>query len=344
MAENIQLSTGSGGDILAADEISTLNYQRVKLVHGVDGTNDGDVATSNPYPVDVREIGGLTVLVDNAPFTDGTTPVLAIGYIFDDVAGVALTENDIAAARIDSKRSQIVTIEGSVRGTQAEVGANGLEVDVQASALPTGAATSALQLAAGHTVTIQSNASVNVAQYLGATASPTNPQDVQISDGTVSIPFPTALVGGRFSVDVGASALPTGAALSASQLAAGHAVGLNPLTTGGWSVERDIDLDEATPANIKASAGQVGGWYLYNNASTTMYVKLYNKATAPVIGTDAALILLTIAIPAGAAANVELANGIPFSSGIGWTATGAVGDTDTTAPAANDVVANLLYK
>jgi hypothetical protein len=57
---------------------------------------------------------------------------------------------------------------------------------------------------------------------------------------------------------------------------------------------------------------------------------------------------MTIAIPggstAGAGSNVEFTNGIAFSSGIGITVTGAVGDTDTTAIAANEVILNLLYK
>lgn len=60
-------------------------------------------------------------LVDNAAFTDGTTKVLPAGYIFDDVAGTALSENDIAAPRIDSKRATVAILEGLTRGTRAEV-------------------------------------------------------------------------------------------------------------------------------------------------------------------------------------------------------------------------------
>lgn len=58
-----------------------------------------------------------TTLVDNAGFVDGTSRVIPTGYIFDAVAGPALTENDVAAARIDSKRAQINVIEdGTTRG------------------------------------------------------------------------------------------------------------------------------------------------------------------------------------------------------------------------------------
>ena len=43
------------GDIIATDDIGGQKYQRVKLVHGVDGVNNGDVAKSNPLPVDMAE-------------------------------------------------------------------------------------------------------------------------------------------------------------------------------------------------------------------------------------------------------------------------------------------------
>ena len=51
MADNVPLNLGSGGATIGADEISTVHYQRVKLIHGVDGTNDGDAAKTNPFPV-----------------------------------------------------------------------------------------------------------------------------------------------------------------------------------------------------------------------------------------------------------------------------------------------------
>ena len=39
------------GDVIAADEIGGIKFQRVKLVLGGDGVNDGDVATGNPVPI-----------------------------------------------------------------------------------------------------------------------------------------------------------------------------------------------------------------------------------------------------------------------------------------------------
>jgi len=107
-------------------------------------------------------------IVDNTAFVDGTSPLTPIGYIFDEVAGVALTENDLAAARVNANRAQVVTIEGAVRGTRAAVGANGLEVDVQATVLPPDAATqttlaaiAGAQLADGHGVVASAGTDLN---------------------------------------------------------------------------------------------------------------------------------------------------------------------------------------
>lgn len=61
-------------------------------------------------------------IVDNAAFTDGTTRLSPNAYIFDEVAGTALTEDDAAAARIDQKRTQIGVIEDeTTRGQRATV-------------------------------------------------------------------------------------------------------------------------------------------------------------------------------------------------------------------------------
>ena len=48
MADNASI----GGKTWAADEIDSALFLRQKLIHGADGTNDGDVALTNPLPVD----------------------------------------------------------------------------------------------------------------------------------------------------------------------------------------------------------------------------------------------------------------------------------------------------
>lgn len=51
MADNTTLNAGTGGDVIASDDIGGVKFQRVKLVLGADGANDGDVSGANPVPV-----------------------------------------------------------------------------------------------------------------------------------------------------------------------------------------------------------------------------------------------------------------------------------------------------
>lgn len=50
MADNFDFTPGSG-KTRASDDIGGLHFERTKLVHGADGTNDGDVSKTNGYPV-----------------------------------------------------------------------------------------------------------------------------------------------------------------------------------------------------------------------------------------------------------------------------------------------------
>ena len=115
-----------------------------------------------------------------------------------------------------------------------------------------------------------------------------------------------------------------------------------PATSGGLIVYRSIDLDESEE-EVKATAGQLFGWYLYNAAASMRYLKFYNAtAVNTTVGTTTPV--LTIPVAAGAAANVEFSNGIAFGTAISAAVTTGLADNDTGAPAANDFIINILYK
>jgi hypothetical protein len=117
---------------------------------------------------------------------------------------------------------------------------------------------------------------------------------------------------------------------------------LEPKAFGGCSVYKTLDLDE-TEEDVKTTAGSLYGWHIFNAAATTRYIKFYNATAANVtVGTTTPV--MTVPIPAGAAANVEFSNGIGFSTAICIAATTGVADNDTGAPAANDVIMNVFYK
>jgi len=43
----------ANGQVLGGDDISNVTYPRMKLIQGIDGTNDGDISSANPlYVVD----------------------------------------------------------------------------------------------------------------------------------------------------------------------------------------------------------------------------------------------------------------------------------------------------
>jgi len=86
------------------------------------------------------------------------------------------------------------------------------------------------------------------------------------------------------------------------------------------------------PAVRKASAGDVKGFWGQNGAAIT-YLQIYNKATAPVIGTDTPV--LTFPIPANASFSQMIPNdGAYFSTGIAYAfTTDAAGATGSAAAA-----------
>lgn len=80
MADDIVVNAGVGGVTIAADDIGGIKYQRVKLIHGADGVNDGDVSAANKYPVkdNVTDpvTGGVKV---NGSFTINVSTISATG-------------------------------------------------------------------------------------------------------------------------------------------------------------------------------------------------------------------------------------------------------------------------
>lgn len=217
-------------------------------------TPSSDIGAAGDYAtLQVNATGSLWVVptsavLDNAGFTDATTPVGMAGFIFDETAGTALTENDAGAARMDSKRAQVFTLEDeTTRGQRATVNA---------------------------------------------------------SKGLAVTPVP-------------------------------H-------TAGGLTISTLLSAATTNATSVKASAGQVFGWFLSNSNAAARYFKLYNKASAPTVGTDVPV--MTIYLPAGAAANVEFSHGIAFATGIAFAITTGATTADTGAVAANEIIVNLLYK
>lgn len=95
--------------------------------------------------------------------------------------------------------------------------------------------------------------------------------------------------------------------------------------------------------SVVAGRARLHSLSLQGTTAAIKYVKIYDKATAPVVATDVPK--YTFAVPAsGQMINPEFGFGIPFDNGIAIAMTGAIGDTDTTALVANDVIMNMGYR
>lgn len=116
---------------------------------------------------------------------------------------------------------------------------------------------------------------------------------------------------------------------------------LLPATTGGTTVGKLIAAATTNATSVKGSAGHLYWVYVYNASGSVQYVKFYNKATAPTVGTDTPV--LTLPIPPGSAATFSLPQGAAFATGIGFGTTTDVADNGSTAVAANSLVINYAY-
>lgn len=360
------------------------------------------VTNAGTFPVQDSE-----KVADNAGFTDGTTKVQPAGYIYDEVAGTALTENDAAAARINVNRAQVHAIEdGTTRGRYATVTAsNALKVDGSAVTQPVSDASGSLTVDApvgtpvfvrlsdgasaittlpvslasvpSHAVTNAGTFAVQDSQVIAdnagftdgtskvymngyiydevagtaltendAAAGRINVNRAQvhaIEDGTTRGRYATVTASNAVKVDGSAVAQPvtdnSGSLTVDAPVGTPVFVTATPNTTGGWSVNSQTALTNSKVA-VKASAGNFGGYILYNPNSSAVYVQVFDVASASVtLGTTAPTYV--IAIPATATANIEFSNGINHATAITLAATTTA--TGSTAPS-TACTATFLYK
>ena len=164
--------------------------------------------------------------------------------------------------------------------------------------------------------------------------------------GTVSVSYPTTpyvYISGTPSVS---------AYLEPGSYVVGGVVPTASATVGGaFSTLKLLSAATTNATAVKTSPGRLYGGQISNFATSPRFLKLYNKTSAPVPGTDVPA--LTIVLPGAASASTPVTVsinqaltgdlGVLFNTGIGFAITGAVADADTTAIAAGDVLVNLLY-
>ena len=301
MADNVTITPGAG-TTLAADELVDGTLGTVKV--GFSKVMDGTLDSSNKWVISATGAGK----VDGSGVTQ---PVSAASLPLPTGAATAAKQPALGTAGTPS--ADVITVQGVTSMTALKVDGSGVTQPVSG------------------TVSITANSSVNQNQ-VGGTAIDTNSGNKSAGTQRVVLATDQPQLTNALKVDGSGVTQPVSGTVSAN---------VKPATSGGLTIYRLLAAASTNSNLIKNAAGQVFGWYFFNAAASTRYVKLYNKATAPTVGTDTPV--LTLPLPAGGAANVEFTNGIAFGTGIGIGITGALADNDTTAVTANDVVVNLFY-
>lgn len=136
------------------------------------------------------------------------------------------------------------------------------------------------------------------------------------------------------------------------QTSAGQALAV---TVASGSVTANLGNNPASPTasivnsaattngtSVKSTAGTLFSITASNTNAAARFLKLYNLATAPTVGTSA--VALTIPIPANSVVNINFGTyGMRFSTGIALSITGAAADSDTTAIGAGEVKVLTSY-
>ena len=116
------------------------------------------------------------------------------------------------------------------------------------------------------------------------------------------------------------------------------------ITSGTPAAPTTYAVNSAATTNgalIVAGTTGLHAFQATNTGATAAFVKLYDKATAPTVGTDVPVMIIPLAAAVAGVpgvANLSIGtNGFRFPLGLGIAITGGVADSDTTAVAAGQV-------
>lgn len=120
----------------------------------------------------------------------------------------------------------------------------------------------------------------------------------------------------------------------------------------GAKAHKLISAATTNATSVKTKPGKLLSINAYNVAATVSWLKIYDKASAPTVGTDTPIMVIGLSPGTSVAASasptqitfvegVYLANGLAYA--IVGTAAG-IADSNTTAVGANEVAVTLTYQ
>lgn len=365
MADNTILNPGTGGDTLRdlARQSGTVKTQVMQLDIGGASENAEVLVTAGQrtmaasLPVVIAS--DQPALPVTGPLTDTqlrANPVRISGIRRDaDTAYVA----DLAEQPLmfnDGGRLKVSVTPADIAQTVGAITANGGVVAMQIKRLSNLSISMVAAALAGHNIAfeasnntttgldgnwysvqvVRSNANtVEIASGVLA-ATPIYMWQVNVSDYAWFRVRATTHTSGTANYTLNPSAYVSepipAVQVSATQPVTGS-VTSTPLTPSALNVNSAATTNATL---VKALAGTLFNISASNSGAATAFLKLYNKATAPVVGTDVPVLVLPI--PAASAIDHDLGMlGQRFLLGIGLAITNLMPDTDTTAVAASQV-------
>jgi hypothetical protein len=349
MTDNVTANAGSGGATFATDDDGTAHHPYVKLEFGADNTQT-KVSTTNPLPVTLANTGANTtaVKVDGSAVTQ---PVSAASLPLPSGAATAAKQPALGTAGTAS--ADVLTVQGIASMTA-------LKVDGSAVTQPVSGTVTANAGTGTFTVsgTVTANAGSGPFPVSDNSGSLTvdapvgTPVFVRLSDGAAAITaLPVTDNSGSLTVDNAGTFAVQAAQSGTWTVQPGNTanttawlVSERPGASGGLSMSKTVSAASTNATSVKASAGQIYSIQCFNLNAAARYLKLYNKASAPTVGTDTPVKTLLIPGNTAGAGFIFDTHGLEFTTGIAFALTTGIADSDTAAVAANEIVVNIDYK
>ncbi len=145
--------------------------------------------------------------------------------------------------------------------------------------------------------------------------------------------FQVEVVGGQGSSSAGQGipVIPAG-----TQTVSGAVSLTTTAAATGISATKMNSAATTNALSVRTAGARLYSFYFANTTASWKYVKFYNKATAPTVGTDTPL--FTVAVPPTSTVSETFDFPVTFSTGLGTAITSGALDNDTTVTAVNDVM------
>lgn len=282
--------------------------------------------------------GATTIAkAEDVASADADTGVPAMAVRKATPANTSGTDGDYEMLQMSAGRLWV-----DASGKTLTVDGSGVTQPVSAASLPlpSGASTAAKQPALGtagtasaDVITVQGIASMTALKVDGSAVT-------QPVSGTITANAGTG------TMAVSLASVPSHAVTNAGTFATQSAITYAAANSGGYTPGKLVSAATTNATSVQGSATTVGWITASNVNAAARYLKIYNKATAPTVGTDTPV--QTFIIPgntAGAGTNIPLPpQGMALGTGFAFALTTEATDAGTTAVAANEIVVNYGYK